>query len=216
MLGVYQYFHILCTDSGESDLFSVQGEPGTFMDGLSFTYSGENVSIDEITSRSGSEIILRNPADTKGCAVGYSQYPYHTIGASFQLGGLDDGTFPNTKQEYLLRVLNYFSILSGLLQETPSAGTPTQFSLRQNYPNPFNGSTLIRFQNPTPGIFRLKISNLLGQSVQTIELGKLDPGWHKFRFHAERLTSGIYFYRILGILENGHRVSAVRKMFYTR
>ncbi len=84
---------------------------------------------------------------------------------------------------------------------------PTDFVLNQNYPNPFNPNTSIEFSLPAASFVTLKVYNSIGQEVTTLVNGYLNSGIHKVNFNANKLTSGIYFYR----LESG-KFNAVRKM----
>ncbi len=71
------------------------------------------------------------------------------------------------------------------------------FKLYQNYPNPFNPSTTISFSIPASANSKLIIFNSLGEEVSTLQNGYLEKGLHKINFNAEKLSSGIYFYRII-------------------
>lgn len=73
---------------------------------------------------------------------------------------------------------------------------PTEFALEQNYPNPFNPSTVIEFALPKDSKVTLKIFNMLGQEVALLVNGTYKAGFHKVRFDASRLTTGVYFYQI--------------------
>ncbi len=78
---------------------------------------------------------------------------------------------------------------------------PNGFSLYQNYPNPFNPSTTIEFYLDRASDVELHIFNTLGQEVRTIDLGRLSNGTHSTTWDGrdnsgQRLSSGMYFYRI--------------------
>ena len=75
---------------------------------------------------------------------------------------------------------------------------PTEFELSQNYPNPFNPSTKIEFSIPKAGLYALRIYNVLGQEVATIVNQEFAPGKYTFNFDASNLSSGIYFYKLMG------------------
>jgi hypothetical protein len=77
-----------------------------------------------------------------------------------------------------------------------SGNIPQNFSLHQNYPNPFNPTTTIEFEIQKAGHARLEIVNLQGQVVGTVVDKEMMPGTYKTTFDGERLTSGLYFYRL--------------------
>jgi len=84
---------------------------------------------------------------------------------------------------------------------------PNEFSLNQNYPNPFNPITNIEFSIPKTEFVTLKIYNLLGQKVSTLVSEKMKPGKYTYTWDAERLATGIYFYK----LEAGEKTQ-IKKM----
>ncbi|MGB5075021.1 MAG: T9SS type A sorting domain-containing protein [Bacteroidota bacterium] len=73
---------------------------------------------------------------------------------------------------------------------------PSSLNLAQNYPNPFNPSTTISFTTTKRGEVSLKVFDLLGSEVATIQNGTLDAGEHSIMFDASKLRSGVYMYRL--------------------
>ena len=89
---------------------------------------------------------------------------------------------------------------------------PLELSLYQNYPNPFNPTTTIEFTVPKEDHVKLRIYNILGETVATLVDDVRSAGViHKVVFDASRLSSGMYFTR----LEFGER-QLVRKMVLIR
>ncbi len=84
---------------------------------------------------------------------------------------------------------------------------PTEFALEQNYPNPFNPSTKIEFSIAKAGLYEIKVFNVLGQEVATIVNQDFSAGKYTFNFDASNLTSGIYFYKLVG-----NNVNMTKKM----
>jgi hypothetical protein len=70
------------------------------------------------------------------------------------------------------------------------------FRLYQNYPNPFNPKTNLGFRIAEFGFVSLKVYDAIGNEVETIINEELNAGEYKVVFNAERLTSGIYFYKL--------------------
>lgn len=81
------------------------------------------------------------------------------------------------------------------------AQLPEEFELFQNYPNPFNPITKIKFTIPTEvkgemSKVQLKIYDILGNEITTLVDDPKPPGTYEVEFNGERLTSGIYFYKL--------------------
>ena len=74
--------------------------------------------------------------------------------------------------------------------------TPRAFSLAQNYPNPFNPSTTIRYTVGERTRVNLKVYNTLGQEVASLVDVVLSPGEYQAEFHAAKLSSGVYMYKL--------------------
>jgi uncharacterized delta-60 repeat protein len=74
--------------------------------------------------------------------------------------------------------------------------TPNSYRLAQNYPNPFNYATTIRYAIPQVGPVTLRVYDLLGQEVETIVSGEHLAGVHEIAWGGEKLSSGVYFYRL--------------------
>lgn len=82
------------------------------------------------------------------------------------------------------------------VESKPEGNVPAQFVLKQNYPNPFNPSTTIEFSVPHAAFVTLKIYNTMGQEVSTLVSEKLQAGVHRTRWHANGVSSGVYFCRL--------------------
>jgi hypothetical protein len=89
-------------------------------------------------------------------------------------------------------------ISQGLPKINAGSGSavPNAFVLGDAYPNPFNSNCLIEFAVNRQTDVAIEMFNILGQSVGTIYKGMAAPGVHKVKFDGNRLSSGIYFYRM--------------------
>ncbi len=90
-------------------------------------------------------------------------------------------------------------------------GIPKEYALYQNYPNPFNPSTMIRFDLKETSTVTLDIYNVLGQKVEELRYGMLNPGTYEKSVSMFRFTSGVYFYRITASRNDGGRFISVKK-----
>lgn len=78
-----------------------------------------------------------------------------------------------------------------------SSQVARNFKLHQNYPNPFNAQTIIKFCLAEDSQVTLEIYNVLGEKIEVIyNKKKFNAGNHQVRFNADKLSSGVYFYRM--------------------
>jgi hypothetical protein len=75
--------------------------------------------------------------------------------------------------------------------------------LSQNYPNPFNPATVFVYGIPSESKVSIIVYNSLGQMVDILEEGTRAPGFHRVRWDAKSLPSGVYFYRVLAVTTDG-------------
>ncbi|MCD4773754.1 MAG: T9SS type A sorting domain-containing protein [Bacteroidales bacterium] len=73
--------------------------------------------------------------------------------------------------------------------------------LEQNYPNPFNSQTRINYTVPNQSNVSLKIYNIKGELVRTLQNGQQQEGkysvrWKGINDSGNHVCSGIYFYRL--------------------
>ena len=73
----------------------------------------------------------------------------------------------------------------------------TEFKLGQNYPNPFNPITSIYVEVIIPGEFKVKVYDIVGNTVSELHSGFLAEGMHTFEFDGANIPSGIYFYEVI-------------------
>jgi hypothetical protein len=77
-----------------------------------------------------------------------------------------------------------------------SQTVPDNFYLKQNYPNPFNSTTQIVFGIKKKGLYNLKIYDVTGKLITELFNQNFEPGEYKTDFHADNLSSGVYFYKL--------------------
>lgn len=72
----------------------------------------------------------------------------------------------------------------------------SEFELMQNYPNPFNSTTKVRYQLDERNFVTIKIYDVLGSEIETIVNEEVPAGLHEVNFNADKLSSGIFFYKL--------------------
>jgi hypothetical protein len=120
--------------------------------------------------------------------------------------------------------INGYNLMRGLVfspdpvtsVESEEDITPTEFVLSQNYPNPFNPSTKITFSLPVASEVRLSIVDLLGQEIEVLKNENMNAGIHTVDWNVNsqsgNLSSGVYFYRIKAVGNNGKEFNSTMKM----
>jgi aminopeptidase N len=73
---------------------------------------------------------------------------------------------------------------------------PGQYSLGQNYPNPFNPRTSITFRLPQRSMITLRVYDVLGREVATIQDEQKVAGLYSVDWDPSNISSGVYFYRL--------------------
>ncbi|MBT7599246.1 MAG: T9SS type A sorting domain-containing protein, partial [Gemmatimonadetes bacterium] len=96
-------------------------------------------------------------------------------------------------------------------------GLPTQAQLQPNYPNPFNSSTMIAFAIPRPSDVQLRIYDILGQRVRSLDPGETVSGFHRVAWNGRDdqqrpVAAGVYVVRLVVESHDGRRTVDVRKM----
>jgi hypothetical protein len=135
-------------------------------------------------------------------------------------GTFDTTSFGTGKTETSgVKALALVDYLTATAIEQPSQYTgnfselydvPKQFGLSQNYPNPFNPTTTIDFTLPADAFVTLKVYNMLGQEVATLlNREEMSEGDNSVDFDAARLSTGVYYYRLV---VNDGELQQVRKM----
>ncbi|MFH0735331.1 MAG: T9SS type A sorting domain-containing protein [bacterium] len=72
----------------------------------------------------------------------------------------------------------------------------TGYILNQNYPNPFNLSTIIEYHIPCNDWINIKIYDILGKEIETIQNSFQQAGNYKIKWYPYNISSGIYIYKL--------------------
>ncbi|MBD3217097.1 MAG: T9SS type A sorting domain-containing protein [candidate division Zixibacteria bacterium] len=121
--------------------------------------------------------------------------------ADFDNDGHQDMAAASWTSDKAAIFINRLSIIVSVDDIDTEGKVPEEFTLGQNYPNPFNPNTNIRFALPTGSHVKIEIFNMLGQLVtvlvdEYLEAGVKEVSWNGVDASGEKVTSGIYLYRI--------------------
>jgi hypothetical protein len=93
----------------------------------------------------------------------------------------------------------------------PVDDKPINFDVKQNIPNPCNGSTIIEIKIPNDSYVSLKVFDAIGREITTLAQGMYSHGTHRFRWNANGMASGVYYYNF-----NSGSFSKTRKIALIR
>jgi len=98
---------------------------------------------------------------------------------------------------------------------------PNTYAIEQNYPNPFNPTTSIRYELPQSGHVELTVYNILGQEVRRLVDMQQDAGFHTIQWNGlntvqNRVSSGVYLYRIAVRVDGQSTFSKTKKMLLVK
>ncbi|WP_421898591.1 LamG-like jellyroll fold domain-containing protein [Marinoscillum sp.] len=95
------------------------------------------------------------------------------------------------------------------------------YTLEQNYPNPVTTETIIGYHLPANAQINLTVYNLQGQRIVTLKDGYQTSGTYRITWTGldalnESVPNGMYFYRLVVLLPDGHQTSASKRMIISR
>jgi len=77
------------------------------------------------------------------------------------------------------------------VDDDPASGT--NYNL---FPNPVSTDATFSFSLKSPSNVEISIYNIKGQKVETITSGSMNAGDHNIEWNNDKLSNGIYFYKI--------------------
>ena len=127
------------------------------------------------------------------------------IGLTFVYDAHHDTTASSVRSEFAIKFtteMPYISLISAIDEDYDIDNIFTKgFNLEQNYPNPFNSHTWIKYSVHKLSNITLKIYNIRGELVRTLQngqqpVGKYSVVWKGLNDYGNRVGSGIYFYHL--------------------
>jgi hypothetical protein len=123
-----------------------------------------------------------------------------------------DTEIESGKYYYRLKQIDFDGSYEYLNVVMIDAGLPTQFQLSQNHPNPFNPATTIKFHLPVDAKVKIELYNAIGQKISELLNSDLSGGVHEVSFDGVNFSSGIYYYTMNAVGNNGKTFSSTKKM----
>ena len=100
------------------------------------------------------------------------------------------GAGPDNMNEILFK---NFESLPLIAVKNAAAGGPKAFQIQQNYPNPFNPQTHITYTLRLPQVISLKVFDVTGREVATLQEGYQEAGTYTATFGGFNFSSGVYY-----------------------
>ena len=171
------------------------------------TDGGENWLIQNNTIEANSLYFL--DANT-GYAVGSGNIYKTTDGGSNWIKqescigiGLNSVIFVNNSTGYIVgesgTILKTTNGGATFVEEEEIDEIPTTYYLSDNFPNPFNPSTKIKYSIPNTSKLLIKVYDILGNEIEILVNEEKPAGTYEITWYAEKLSSGIYFYRLQAV-----------------
>ncbi len=203
----------------DSQSYTVSGEAGSPFDGLTLHFDDGSHGVyavdypDVIEPRNGSAAALRYATGDVAAVYYEGLFPEGgSEGKLFYMAFPFETIYDEAERNALMeKVVSFFELdVSSTLEH--NQGTPQHFILYGNAPNPFNGQTHIRFYLPRPGKVEWQVFNVLGQSVFKETQSYDSAGIKQILFSSEKVSSGIYFYRLLFHTGSGVQMRSARML----
>ena len=186
---------------GTDEVSEIFGAGNSFFDSVNFGYYGgsdAHYSIDHL-SNTTSNVLYYSEDDLSRIFVNSTEN-YKTIAGSVIFGAFADGENLNLKTYYLAEIINYFLGISPVTALSELfANEKIQLSA---FPNPFSEATQICTYLPNEIAISLLVFDESGNLVREIARGDFSRGIHSFFWNGlndrgNRVTEGIYFYRLV-------------------
>ncbi len=192
-------FGINAVADGSDDLGPVVGESNAFTTGMNFAYGGENDWIDHINPSGSGFLIFHDGNNSYNCGVANDAGDYRTVGTSFELGLLTDGSGVSTRAVLIDSVMKFFGIIAPGVEERPAELLIPQVTrMHAVYPNPVSRVARIQYQLAQRVHVTLQIFDVAGRCVRTLTDGIAEPGYYASTWHGvddvgRKVAAGVYF-----------------------
>jgi len=185
---------------------TLTGQSGAISEGMTFAYDYQSdcdqyVRIIGPDGEPGTSLVWSDEdSDERGAlyvdpATGSRRYVVPVL-----LGGVTNGSHPSTRLEYVTRILDDLGLIGSTGVEDPIPGPASR--LAQNAPNPFNPVTTISYSVGRGGArVKLTVFDVTGRRVVDLvdgisEAGEQRARWDGRNAAGQRVSSGVYFYRL--------------------
>ncbi len=135
--------------------------------------------------------------DSSNVVISFEGETYKTIGSSIDFGSLVDIDSTNSKENYLLKILDFFDIKKYIYVDVPEISDDTESELNI-YPNPVTDNLFIEYDNSDNRIPDLNIYDIHGKMVFNSKLDKKHTTsggtfiWDCTKYDGNEIPPGLY------------------------
>ncbi|MDR3667818.1 MAG: T9SS type A sorting domain-containing protein, partial [Ignavibacteriaceae bacterium] len=200
----------------------VQTNVGLPVELSSFTSSanGRNISLNWETKtekNSNKFVIERANIDANSSSLNWesiSSVKAAVLSNSPKQYSFTDKNLQTGKYQYRLKMIDNDGSFAYSKVENVEVSVPKNFELSQNYPNPFNPNTKINYSLPNDSKVTLEVYNIIGERVAQLVNEQQPAGYYTINFSISnnKITSGIYIYKLSADDNNGKSFSSIKKM----
>ena len=172
----------------------------TVLSSWAFSLADEGIEISWALSERdpGTEFAVYRESDEEAGFTPLGIAVEQTGSLSFRV--LDNTCVPGSAYRYRVDIKDQGGASTLFATENISAAAP-RLALSQNYPNPFNPSTTIKYSLPSRAHVSLDIFDASGRRIKRLvdkvrDEGRHEANWSGINENGERVTSGVYFYRL--------------------
>ena len=192
-------FGIENTANGTTNaLAHLQGMEGSIMDGLEITSSNQYdvSSIDRyFPYENSSATVAFEESDYGTVAVQYESTGstgQKTFCMSYSLSDLEDGNYPDVREELLNRILAFFDFTLGINDQVHHSA-----KILQLYPNPASDRATLVIDLDEDAWMSVEIYNLMGQKVLVDYDRMCQAGRNEIHLNTTQLAPGTYIYNVI-------------------
>lgn len=121
-------------------------------------------------------------------------------------------SYPLSIPAYGVSIINVQTPTGPSSVKNQKDAVPTHYQLEQNYPNPFNPTTTITYDVSKPSRVEVVVYDVLGRKVATLVDAQKNPEEYKVAFDGNQFASGVYFYRMNAIGNDGQKFESIKKL----
>lgn len=182
-------------DGGTNPIDLLEGQADALTDGITFTSSSQVAVgfIDKYLPNEQGKAAFIESGYGIVAVQNTGLFNQRTFCFAYSLANLDDGEEPNTREELMMRICDFFEIpINTVSVEDKYDDIESLPGSIAVYPNPFTNQTNVRFAIEKSCTVKLEVYNHSGQKVSKLIDRNLTEGIHEITWNSSDLPQGVY------------------------